>query len=100
LKFYTDGTSGLGVGVGLNVKPATSYGGGEDPPVLQDTEMTPSGQFAFDYTSGAPLTVSRSINNPNIGYFGDWAITQMPVAQQATQGTTPSETLTISYDES
>jgi len=100
IKFYTDGNNGLGTGVGLNVKPATTYAGGQNPPVLQDTEMTPSGQYAFAYTSGSPLTISGSINNPNFGYFGDWLISQMPVASQATQGTTPTETLTISYDES
>ena len=55
---------------------------------------------AFTYTSGAPLSVAGSINNPSTGAFGDGVYLQMSVASTASQGTTPSETLTFSYDES
>jgi hypothetical protein len=55
---------------------------------------------AFTMTSGAPLTIAGSISNPSTGAFGDGTYLQMSVASTASQGTTPSETLTWSYDES
>lgn len=55
---------------------------------------------AFGWTSGAPLTVAGSITNPTTGTFGDGLLLQMSVASTAGQGTTASETLTWTYDES
>lgn len=55
---------------------------------------------AFTYTSGSPLSVAGSINNPSTGAFGDYVRCQMSAASTASQGTTPTENLTFSYDES
>ncbi len=55
---------------------------------------------AFTYTSGSALAMAGSIANPNTGAFGDGLYMQMSVASTATQGTTGSETVTYSYDES
>ena len=55
---------------------------------------------AFTYTSGSALAITGSINNPSTGPFGNGTYLQMSVASTASQGTTPSETLTWSYDES
>lgn len=55
---------------------------------------------AFTYTSGSPLSLAGSISNPSTGPFGDGLELQMTVGSTASQGTTPSETLTFQYDES
>jgi len=71
-----------------------------DPVNLAQTQLTGLTTSAFTYTSGSPLSVSGSISNPSTGVFGDPVQLQMAVASTATQGTTPSETLTFAYDES
>jgi len=96
LKFYTDGANGFGTGVGFNAKTGASY---TDPISLGAADMT-SGTDAFTYSSGSPLSVSGSINNPSTGAFGDYVKLQMTVGTTASQGTTGSETLTFGYDES
>jgi hypothetical protein len=55
---------------------------------------------AFTYTSGAPLSVAGTLSNPTTGAFGDYVVLQLGAASTASQGTTPSETLTFQYDES
>lgn len=55
---------------------------------------------AFTYTSGSPLSVTGSINNPSTGRFGSYITLQMAVASTASPGTTPSETLSYTFDES
>jgi hypothetical protein len=96
LKFYTDGSNGFGTGVALNVKTTATY---TDPSAQGTTALT-STTSAFTYNSGAALSVTGSINNPSTGAFGDYIVMQMAVSSTAGPGTTPSETLTFSYDES
>lgn len=71
-----------------------------DPVNNAQTQVSTLTTSAFTYTSGSPLSVAGSINNPSTGVFGDPVQLQMSVASTATQGTTPSETLTFQYDES
>jgi hypothetical protein len=71
-----------------------------DPINNAQTQVTTGMSNAFGYTSGSALAVAGSINNPSTGVIGDPIQLQMSVASTAAQGTTPSETLTFSYDES
>ena len=96
LKFYTDGTNGLGTSTGLNAKQETAW---TNPVTLGAADMT-GGTDAFTYTSGAALTVTGTISNPTTGAFGNYVKLQMTVGTGAAQGTTSSETVTYSYDES
>jgi hypothetical protein len=94
LKVYSDGSNGLGTGVGLVVKTSATY----VDPIAQGTTQLGSTTDVFTYTSGSPLAVTGS--STGTGAFGDYVVMQMSVASTATQGTTPSETITFSYDES
>lgn len=96
LKFYTDGSNGYGTGVALNVKTSATY----VDPVANGTTVLSGTTDAFTYTSGSPLSVAGSISNPSTGDFGDYVVMQMAVGTTAVQGTTGSESLTMSYDES
>lgn len=95
LKFYTDGANGYGTGVDLRVKTNASY----TDPVAQASAQLAGTSTAFGYTTGSPLAVAGSINNPSTGAFGDYVQTQMSVASTSVQGTTPSENMIYSYDE-
>ena len=96
LKFYTDGSNGLGTGVGITGK--TYVAGSYINPATQGQTQLSGTTNIFTYTSGSPLAVSGSTSGT--GLFSDIIALQMDVASTAGQGTTPSETLTFSYDES
>lgn len=70
-----------------------------DPVNNAQTQVTGTTD-AFTYTSGSALAITGSISNPDTGAFGNGTYLQMSVASTASQGTTASETLTWSYDES
>ena len=91
-KFYTDGANGLGTGVSLLYKKETTYG---QP--IQPTNTTGFTDI-FAATSGTPVT----LGTPNVtatGDFGDYLTMILTVGSTASQGVTPSETLTFSWDE-
>ena len=91
-EFYTDGGNGLGTGVGLYAKAVTAYA----TPALGSSV---SGYTdAFSYNSGSPLDLSAGTVTTTVE-FGDHTVMLMTAADTATQGTTPSETLTWEYDE-
>lgn len=91
-EFYTDGSNGLGTGVGLYAKAVTSFA----TPALGTA--TTGYTDAFDYDSGSPLDLDIGTVTAT-GEFGDHVVLLMTVADNATQGITPSETLTFEYDE-
>lgn len=95
LKFYTDGANGLGTGVGITAK--TYVAGSYINPATQAQTQLAGTTDIFTYTSGSPLAVAGSTSGT--GNFSDIIAMQMSVASTAGQGTTPSETLTFSYDE-
>lgn len=98
LKFYSDGANGLGTGVDVLAK--TYVSGNYILPSTQGTTQLSGTTTIFTYTSGSPLSVAGSITNPSTGLFGDIVAMQMSVTTTATQGTTPSETITFQFDES
>jgi hypothetical protein len=95
MNFYTDGANGYGTDVNLNALTDSGY---TDPIALG--AASGGGSDAFGYTSGSPLTVSGSINNPTTGAFGHYLKLQITVGTSATQGTKSGETFTFEYDES
>ena len=105
IKWYTDGSGGLGTGVGLKVATADSYVQATGTEGETGTELTTDNHTglndapadAFDYTSASPLAVDGS--SSSAGDVGDLVVMQLSVADTASQGTTSSETLTFRYDD-
>lgn len=95
LKFYTDGANGMGTGVGIAGK-ALAFGSYINPATQLQTQVAGTTDI-FTYTTGSPLALTGSTSIT--GNFGDMTVLQMSVASTAGQGTTPSETLTFSFDE-
>lgn len=92
LKFYSDGANGLGTGVLLWAKAVASYATPAEP------TGTSGYTNAFSYTSGSSLSLGAGTFT-GTGEKGDHAVCMMEVQNTATQGQTPSETITFSYDE-
>lgn len=105
IKWYTDGSSGLGTGITANVSAAaTAYTQatgtqGATGTVLNNTNYpgvgTPSNAFA--YTSASPLSVAGSGNAT--GDVGNLVVLQLAIASTASQGVKPAETVTWRYDD-
>jgi len=96
LRMYSDGGNGLGTGVGLQYDiPGGGLG------TFPNINTNIAGTDIFTKTSGAPIDMDAINTGPHTatGYKGDHVRTQMSVASTATQGQTPSETLTFAYDE-
>jgi len=100
LAFYTDGASGMGTGVDIGVK-TLAFASYIDPTSQMQTQVAGL-TSAFTYTAGEAndLDITGSLTNPSTGFVGDMLVAQMSVTNGASQGTTPSETFTFSYDES
>lgn len=98
LRWYTDGSSGLGTGITVNAKNiGTTFG------THYKTEMS-GGSSLFGYTSGSPLDGDTTDAGPFVPaddntYIGDIIELQMAVADTATSGTKTAETLTLAYSE-
>lgn len=92
IKAYTDGSSGLGTGINLWGKAVASY--------ATPAEGTSSTGYAnmFTYTSGAALSLGAGPYT-STGEKGDHLVMLLEVTSSASGGLTPSETLTIAWDE-
>jgi hypothetical protein len=92
VKAYSDGGNGLGTGVGLYAKAVASY--------ATPAEATSTSGYAdfFGYTSGSPLSLGAGPYS-STGEKGDHCVMVMTVADTASGGVTPSETLTLAWDE-
>lgn len=109
LKWFTDGSSGLGTGITLVVATAQTYGQATGTPGTTGDELTVANygdgiddlngapSDAFGYDSDTPLSVTGSISGT--GEFGHFAVYQFAVADTAGAGTVPAETITWQYDE-
>lgn len=89
---YMDGANGLGTGVGLYAKAEASY--------ATPAEATSASGYtdAFTYTSGSPLALGAGPFT-STGEKGDHLVMMLTVASTASGGLTPSETLTLAWDE-
>lgn len=89
---YTDGSSGMGTGVNLWGKSVSSF----STPALE----TASTGYAnmFTYTSGSPISLGAGPFT-GTGEKGDHLVMAVEVTSAASGGLTPSETLTVAWDE-
>jgi hypothetical protein len=92
IKAYSDGSSGLGTGVGLYAKAVTSY--------ATPAEATSTSGYTnfFSYTSGSALTLGAGPYT-STGEKADHLVMICTVADTASGGLTSSETLTLAWDE-
>lgn len=112
VKIYSDGSNTLGTGVDLSVGlqfpvhnsgATTGYevANNANEMVAEHGGITTKASI-FDYASGTGLTVTISETSNQIDAANEttnYVILQMSVANTASPGTTPTETLTFSYDE-
>lgn len=92
IKAYMDGANGLGTGVTLYAKAVTSYA------TPAEATATTGYADAFTYTSGSPLSLGAGPYT-STGEKGDHLVMMLTVGTTASGGITPSETLTIGWDE-
>ena len=92
VKAYMDGGNGLGTDVTLYAKAVTAY--------ATPAEATGTAGYtnAFSYTSGSPLTLGAGPYT-STGEKADHLVMMLTVGTTASGGITPSETLTIAWDE-
>jgi len=92
IKAYADGSNGLGTGVTVHAKAVASF--------ATPAEATSTAGYTdlFTYTSGSPLTLGAGPFT-STGEKGDHLVMMMAVADTASGGMTPTETLTIAWDE-
>jgi len=93
LQFYTDGSNGMGTGVLMYAKAVASY--------ATPAEATSTAGYtnAFSYVTGSRLSLGAGPYSTINTEMGDHCVMMLTVADTASPGTTPSETLTFSYDE-
>lgn len=92
IKAYSDGTSGLGTGINVWAKAVTAYA-----TPAEGTSSTGYANF-FTYTSGAPLSLGAGPFT-GTGEKGDHLVMLGEVQSTASGGLTPTETLTVAWDE-
>jgi len=98
MKWYSDGTSGLGTGIAISAKNlGTTFG------THYKTEMS-GGADLFTYTSASPLDGDGTDAGPFVPaddntYIGDIIELQMSVASTASNGQKGPETVTLAYSE-
>lgn len=92
VRAYSDGSNGLGTGMGLYAKAVTSY--------ATPAEATSTSGYTdfFTYNSGSALSLGAGPYT-GTGEKGDHLVMIATVASTASGGITPSETLTIGWDE-
>jgi hypothetical protein len=89
---FSDGSNGLGTGIGIFAKATASY--------AQPTQASATTGYTdlFTYTSGSPLSLGAGPFT-STGEKGDHLVMMMTVADTASGGMTPTETLTVAWDE-
>ena len=92
IKAYCDGSVSFGTGVTVYAKAVTAYS--------TPAEATGTGGYAdiSTYTSGSPLTLGAGPYT-STGEKADHLVMMMAVGTSASGGLTPTETLTIAWDE-
>jgi hypothetical protein len=92
IKAYMDGANGFGTGVLLWAKAVASYA------TPAEATATTGYTNAFTYTSGAALSLGAGPFT-STGEKGDHLVMMMEVQSTASGGLTPTETLTMAWDE-
>jgi hypothetical protein len=91
------GTNTIGTGVDIAYNLSATY---LDPTTNMATALSPRTGSIIN-TAGSPVAITGAgaITNPALGTFHDYVRFQVEVTSAATQGTTPAQTLTLSFDE-
>lgn len=92
IRAYSDGTNGMGTGVEVYAKAVASYA-----TPAEATATTGYSSF-FGYTVGSPLSLGAGPFT-GTGERGDHLVMMARVSEAASGGLTPTETLTIAWDE-
>ena len=92
IKMYSDGANGMGAGVTVLTKSASTY----TVPIEPGTTAGYTDLFTF--ISTADLALSTGVF-ADTGVIGDWSRTILRATTAASGGITPGETVTFSYDE-
>lgn len=92
VKVYSDGAGGMGTGVEVYAKAVTSYA-----TPAEATGISGYSDF-FGYTSGSPLSLGSGPFT-STGEKGDHAVLICRIDNTVSGGLTPSETLTMAWDE-
>ena len=92
VRAYSDGSNGMGTGVALWAKAVASF--------ATPAEATSTSGYTsfFTYTSGSALTLGAGPFT-STGEKADHLVMMMAVADTASGGMTPTETLTVAWDE-
>lgn len=92
IKAYCDGSVSFGTGVDVYAKAVASY--------ATPAEATGTAGYAniSTYTSGSPLSLGAGPYS-STGEKGDHLVMMMAVGTSSSGGVTPTETLTIGWDE-
>jgi len=107
LKWFSDGVA---AGTGLTVKGAKASTGAdagyrqavsaiELEDVTNHTGIDAAVVDVATLTSGSPLSITGSINNPSTGAFGDFFVYQLVATSAASPGPMTARTYTWRYDE-
>ena len=92
VKAYSDGSNGMGTGVEVYAKAVTSYA-----TPAEATATTGYTNF-FSYTSGSALSLGAGPFT-STGEKGDHLVMMARIDNTVSGGLTPSETLTLAWDE-
>ncbi len=92
VRAYSDGANGMGTGVEVYAKAEASY--------ATPAEATSTSGYTnfFSYTSGSALSLGAGPFT-STGEKGDHLVMMARVSEAASGGLTPSETLTLAWDE-
>lgn len=95
IRAYSDGTSGMGTGVEVYAKAVGSYS------TPAEASATTGYASLFGYTSGSPLDLDAINTGPHTstGDKGDYLVMFLRVSDTVSGGITPTETLTVAWDE-
>lgn len=93
IRFYTDGTSGLGTGVDVFGRSAAAFSTPAE--VTTTTGLT----NIFTWTVGGALVLSSTNFSGSGTEIGSHVVLTMRIADTATVGAMTAETVTFSYDE-
>ncbi len=103
IEWFTDGSNGLGTGVGCQVAIAENYvqatgTEGETGTIITGHNDIETSADAFDQTDSGPLSVTGSTTDPTDADFGYFVVYQITVADTAGAGVAGPETFTWRWD--
>lgn len=107
IKWYTDGTDNLGIGISCVVTTASTYyqatgtlnNTGMELNTINYPSIKNTGINCFSYTHSNPLSIDGSISYPDYGDVGEYVVFQIRVTSNAIPGPSNLEQFSWNYDE-